>query len=206
MGHKGLEARMKPSVYGVGYLGGNLELKTSYNGKKCPIYNAWLRMLERCYSKKLHERFPSYIGCEVSDYFKNFSNFYEWCQDQLGFNCDDYELDKDLLIKGNKIYSESTCVFIPSEINLLLTKSTASRGQHLIGVYWSNTNKAFVATVRKNKEKREHLGLFNTELEAFDAYKTAKESFIKEQAEKWKGKIDPRAYEALMKYEVSSDD
>ena len=60
MNIKGLEARMKPSVYGIGYLGGNLELKTSYNGKKCPIYHTWLRMLERCYSKKLHERFPSY--------------------------------------------------------------------------------------------------------------------------------------------------
>ena len=59
-----------------------------------------------------------------------------------------------------------------------------------------------MATVSKNKGKQEHLGLFNTELEAFNAYKEAKESFIKEQAEKWKGKIDPRAYEALMNYTV----
>ena len=106
---------------------------------------------------------------------------------------DGFELDKDLLIKGNKVYSESTCVFIPQEINLLLTKSTARRGKHLIGVCWHKANKAFVAVVCKNKGKREHLGLFNTELEAFNAYKQAKESFIKEQANKWKGKIDERA-------------
>ena len=96
--------------------------------------------------------------------------------------------------------------FIPQEINSLLTKRTASRGNHLIGVHWSNTNKAFVAQVNKNKGKREYLGLFNTEIEAFNAYKTAKESFIKEQANKWEGKIDDRAYEALMKYEVNIDD
>ena len=60
--------------------------------------------------------------------------------------------------------------------------------------------------VRQNKRNSEHLGLFNTELEAFKAYKTAKESFIKEQAEKWKSQIDPRAYEALMNYQVEIND
>ena len=47
---------------------------------------------------------------------------------------------------------------------------------------------------------------FNTELEAFNAYKEAKESFVKEQAEKWKGKIDNRAYDALMSYKVEITD
>ena len=47
---------------------------------------------------------------------------------------------------------------------------------------------------------------FNTELEAFNAYKTAKESFIKEQANKWKSQIDNRAYNALMNYEVEITD
>ena len=101
---------------------------------------------------------------------------------------------------------ENTCIFIPSEINSLLIKSTASRGKHLIGVCWSNTNKAFVAKVSRNEGQQEHLGFFNTELEAFDAYKTAKETFIKEQAEKWKSQIDPRAYNALMNYQVEIDD
>ena len=40
----------------------------------------------------------------------------------------------------------------------------------------------------------------------FNAYKQAKESFIKEQAEKWKGKIDNTAYKALMDYEVDITD
>ena len=73
-------------------------------------------------------------------------------------------------------------------------------------MHWSKTNKAFVAQVNKGKGKRENLGYFNTELEAFNAYKIAKESFIKEQAEKWKSQIDVRAYEALMKYTVNITD
>ena len=205
MRYKGLEARMKPSVCGVGYLGCNLELKASYNGKKCPIYYAWVRMFERCYSKKFHRINPTYVGCTVSEEFKDYSKWWEW-YDNYQYKHDGWHLDKDLLLKGNKIYSESTCVFIPREINQVLVKREASRGEHLIGVSWHKTRKAFVAKVNKSKGKREWLGLFNTELEAFNAYKQAKEAFIKEQAEKWKGKIDERAYEALMNYEVSISD
>ena len=96
--------------------------------------------------------------------------------------------------------------FIPSEINSLLIKCTASRGEHLVGVYWCKTAKAFVARVNRNKGGSEHLGLFKTEIEAFNAYKTAKEAFVKEQANKWKSQIDERAYEALMSYEVEITD
>ena len=87
-----------------------------------------------------------------------------------------------------------------------MIKRVALRGESLISVHWDKTNKAFRARVNKNKGKQEHLGYFTTELEAFKAYKQAKESFIKEQAEKWKDKIDPRAYEALMNYQVEIDD
>ena len=96
--------------------------------------------------------------------------------------------------------------YIPQEINSLLVKREASRGENLIGVYWDKTKKAFRATVRKNKGKSEHLGYFKTEIEAFKAYKTAKESFVKEQANEWKDRIDPRAYNALMNYTVEITD
>ena len=51
-----------------------------------------------------------------------------------------------------------------------------------------------------------HVGYFNTEIEAFEAYKQAKENHLKEVAEKWKGKIDDRAYNALMEYQVEITD
>ena len=197
-----------PSVFDVGIVG--TKYPATVNGRITKEYNRWHSMLERCYSDTFKKKHPTYEGCEVSDNFKSYEYFYEWCQKQIGFNNEGngnpFQLDKDLLIKGNKVYSETTCVFLPQEINKILTKRTTSRGEHLIGVCWSNTNKAFMAQVSKNKGKREHLGFFNTELEAFNTYKQAKEEFIKEQAEKWKGKIDERAYEALINYTVEITD
>ena len=193
-----------PSVYGIGITG--TKYPTKINGVLTKEYTLWKSMLERCYSDVLKKRCPTYEGCEVSDKFLYYEYFYEWCNKQIGFSNKDWHLDKDLLVKGNKLYSENTCVFIPSEINTLLTKREASRGENLIGVCWSKTHKAFRVMVCKNRGKPEHLGYFKTEIEAFRAYKQAKETFIKEQANKWKDKIDIRAYEALMNYEVNIDD
>ena len=193
-----------PSVYGVGITG--TKYPSKINGVKTKEYTLWCNMLKRCYSDSSKKEYPTYEGCEVSDNFKSYEYFYEWCINQIGFDNEGWHLDKDLLNKGNKVYSEYTCVFIPSEINSLLVKREALRGEHLIGVYWHNTKKAFVAQVSKGKGKSERLGLFNTEIEAFNAYKTAKETFVKEQANKWKSQIDLRAYEALMNYTVEITD
>ena len=204
----GVKDRYLPSVYGVGVIGDKYPSKV--NGVLTKEYKLWTSMLVRCYSDDFKKKQPTYEGCEVSDNFKNYEYFYEWCHKQIGFgndgNGNPFQLDKDLLIKGNKAYSEDSCVFIPTEINSLLVKRENMRGKYLIGVYWNKTANAFVAQVSKNKGMQEHLGVFNTELEAFRAYKQAKETFIKEQAEKWKGKIDDRAYEALMDYTVEITD
>ena len=193
-----------PSVYGVGILG--TKYPPSFNGVQTKEYTLWCDMLKRCHSDNLKNKRPTYGGCEVSENFKSYEYFYKWCHKQIGFDNEYWQLDKDLLIKGNKVYSESTCVFIPREINSLLIKREASRGRHLIGVCWDKRGKAFIAQVGKSKGKRERLGLFKTEIEAFNAYKQAKESFIKEQANKWKGQIDDRAYNALMSYTVEITD
>ena len=193
-----------PSVFGVGMLG--TKYPPTINGVLTKEYMLWTDMLRRCYSDTYKKKQPTYEDCEVSNNFKSYEYFYEWCHNQIGFNNKDWHLDKDLLIKGNKVYSENSCVFIPREINLVLTKSEASRGNHLIGVYWCNANKAFKAMVCKGKGRREYLGYFNTEIEAYNAYKTAKEAFVKEQAKNWKSQIDDRAYKALMNYQVEITD
>ena len=196
--------RLSPSVHGVGIVGTEYPIRVS--GVLTKEYELWKSMLRRCYSDSSKKKRPTYEGCEVSENFKSYEYFYEWCNKQVGFNNKDWQMDKDLLVKGNKVYSEYSCVFIPAEINSLLIKCTASRGEHLVGVYWCKTAKAFVARVNRNKGGSEHLGLFKTEIEAFNAYKTAKEAFVKEQANKWKSQIDDRAYEALMNYTVEITD
>ena len=193
-----------PSVFGIGTVGTKYPI--SEGDVLTKEYMLWYNMLRRCYSDNSKKKNPTYEGCEVSNKFKSYEYFYEWCHNQIGFGVDGFELDKDLLVKGNKVYSEDSCIFIPKNINLLLTKCEASRGKHLIGVSWSNTNNAFVAMVRKNKGKSEWLGLFKTEPEAFNAYKKAKENYLKEQANKYKSQIDLRAYNALMNYEVNIND
>ena len=196
--------RLSPSIYGIGVVG------TKYLTYECGVqtkeYTLWKNMLERCYSDTYKKKHPTYKDCEVSENFKSFEYFYEWCHSQIGFSNQGWYLDKDLLTEGNKVYSENICVFIPSEINKVLVKREALRGEYLIGVGWHKKGKAFVATVNKNKGKREYLGSFTTEIEAFNAYKQAKESFIKEQANKWESQIDPRAYEALINYQVEITD
>ena len=193
-----------PSVCGVGVVGTKYPIRV--NGTLTKEYTLWQNMLQRCYSNTFQKKQPTYEGCEVSENFKSYEYFYEWCHKQIGFDNEGWHLDKDLLVKGNKVYSEDSCVFIPVEINLVLTKRTASRGEHLIGVCWNKIANAFVSQVSKNKGKQEHLGLFNTETEAFSAYKVAKESFVKEQADKFKSQIDDRAYNALMNYTVNIND
>ena len=193
-----------PSVCGVGILGTKYPSKV--NGRNINEYNLWKNMLERCYSDNSKKKNPTYEGCKVSENFLHYEYFYEWCHSQIGFDNEGWHLDKDLLIKGNKVYSESTCVFLPREINQLLIKCESLRGEHLIGVSWHKRDKAFMARVSKNKGGSEWLGYFNTELEAFNTYKQAKESFVKEQAEKWQSQIDPRAYNALINYTVEITD
>ena len=133
-----------PSVFGVGILGTKYPSKV--NGVITKEYELWKSMLKRCYSDIFKKQRPTYEGCEVSENFKSYEYFYDWCNSQVGFGNKDRQLDKDLLVKGNKVYSEYSCVFIPQEINSLLTKCTASRGEYLIGVSWHKTKKSFCST------------------------------------------------------------
>ena len=173
------------------------------NGKITKEYTLWRSMLQRCYSKPFLEKQPTYIGCSVSDNFKHYHLFHVWCQTQVGFGKEGYQLDKDLLIKGNKLYSEDTCVFIPNVTNSILLKTAAGRGLLPIGV--TKNRKGFRAKCRiDGKEKC--LGTFPILEDAFKEYKLFKESHIKAQAEIYKHEIDVRAYLALLNYKVEIGD
>lgn len=194
--------RLVPSVCGVGVIGNET---TKVNGKALKEYQLWHNMLERCYCDKMHKINPSYKDCYTSENFNYYPYFKDWCSKQIGFNSKGWALDKDILVKGNKVYSENTCCFVPHDINLMFTKRESKRGEHPIGVYYSSDRNGFIAMLSITN-KRKGLGTYSTPEEAFQSYKQAKEDYIKDVANKWKDQIDPRAYEALMNYQVEITD
>ena len=173
------------------------------NGKVMKEYQIWTDVLRRCYSEFELNRHPTYRGCEASDGFKRFSGFLSWVRGQIGFCESGWQLDKDILFKNNKIYSEDTCCFVPPEINGLFVKNNRNRGLLPIGV--KKEPKGYSSTCNVNK-KHHYLGMFDTVDEAFNSYKEAKEDYIKEVANKWRSSIDNRVYEALMAYQVEITD
>lgn len=191
--------KLLPSVQGVGILG---DEPIRENGQLLKEYKLWQDMLKRCYDSKYHDTRPTYKGCSVSNNFRYYPYFKEWCNKQIGFDQDGFDLDKDILSKGTKIYSEDTCCFVPSEINNSFTVSNNKNSNYFIGVSYHKKCGKFCSRLNKFGKKNS-LGCFDTELEAFHAYKEAKEAYVKELANKWKDQIDPRVYEALMKYEIS---
>lgn len=159
----------------------------------CPFYQTWTSMLQRCYSAKLQERNPTYIGCTVSEEWKRFSNFRGWmvAQDWEGM-----QLDKDLLLEGNKGYSEETCVFVTKAVNMFTVERGNDRGEWLIGVYWHKGTSKFISRCSNPfTKKREHLGLFVNELEAHQEWLKRKLELAKELAAI---QTDPRVAEALI--------
>ena len=202
-----IKDRLAPAVFGVGVLG---DVLTIVDGVRLKEYELWKNMIKRCYSKNYHEKFPTYSSCSVSENFKYYPYFKEWCNKQAGYTSQDdkgnaFQLDKDILVKGNKVYSEELCVFVPKEINMLMVKCDRKRGDNPIGVFYHNRDKKYVAKC-KVSNKTVHLGHYLTSTEAFIVYKNFKESYIKEVANKWKDQIDVRVYEALMKYHVEITD
>ena len=160
----------------------------------------WHSMIRRCYSEKSHKRNPTYIGCSVDTRWLKFSNFKSWFDEHY---IQGWCLDKDILVQGNKIYSPNTCCFVPNEINTIFSHKTRERNLPQGVVF--NRNKKYVARTRIDG-KEVHLGQFDNVLDAFNAYKEAKENWIKQVADKWKDKLEPRVYEALYNYQVEIND
>lgn len=158
---------------------------------KCPFYEKWSNMIIRCYSKNKRE---CYKGCTVSDEWLVFSNFRNWMVSQ---DWENKELDKDILVKGNKLYSPETCIFIDQHINTLLINKGAGRGKYALGVTFCKLNKKFRSSCSKNG-KLKSLGYFKTEKEAHNAYCNYKYQAIKEAPEGQKGPLK----NALLNYEI----
>jgi hypothetical protein len=187
------------SVLGIGYIGVG-----DYCSKNKKIMSTWKSLIKRCGCNTYKNNNPTYSDVTVCDDWYNFQNFAKWYEDNYKYKTMyDWSLDKDILIKGNKVYSPETCCFVPKQINTLFVKCDSTRGKYLIGV--RKRNKVFSVNL-SIFGKVVFLGQYPTELEAFEAYKTAKERHIKNVADKWKSLIDPKVYTAMYKYVVEITD
>ena len=188
------------SVCGVGYNGvGEYSNKTHRN-----LYMIWADMIRRCYDESFQNKNQSYKGCSVCDEWHNFQNFAKWYEDNYyEVDGETMHLDKDILFKGNKVYSPETCVLVPQSINVLFVKRDSARGGLPIGVS-KNRNK-YRAGINLNG-KSKHLGIFDCPTKAFICYKNFKENLIKDVANKYKDIIPSNLYNSMIEYEVEITD
>ena len=188
------------TVLGVGYLGKNYITK-----EDSKAYCTWHGMLERCYDSTYQQKKPTYKGCFVCNEWLNYSVFKQWYDNNFYvIKNDQLHLDKDILKKKNKCYCPEHCILVPRRINSLFTNGTNVRGQLPVGVTLDRTTyRARLSTLEKG---RIDLGHYKNIEEAFNAYKIAKESYIKQVAEEYKSQIPKRLYEAMYNWIVEIDD
>lgn len=203
---KSIKCPYERNIFGKGYLGEG-KYKTKINGKITRCYITWNDMLKRCYNSKHQEKQPTYKGCKVCDDWLNFQHFANWYENNYyEVSGQRMHLDKDILIKGNKIYSPYTCIFVPQEINELLVKRQNCRGEYPIGVSYNKSSNKFKSSCNNVHKKNICLGNFDNHIDAFNEYKRFKELTIKKVADKYKDEIPHELYKILYLYEVEITD
>lgn len=188
-------------IYGWGVNDVDCPTKTNeiVNNKKvrtgCRYYIRWLNMLTRCFSENYHSMKPTYTDCYVCEEWKYFSNFKKWVDSQPNRDWMNCELDKDLLVDGNKVYSPDTCVFISRQVNIFNSGRT---GVYLRGVsyvpYRNKINPYYAKCNNPFTHKQKHLGYFDNELDAHKAWQAKKHEYACQLADL---QDDPRVADAL---------
>jgi hypothetical protein len=192
-------------IFGIGYLGAEKQIGINNDFE----YSRWHHILERCYGKEITSRNITYKDCQVCEEWYNFQNFKKWF-DENYYQVNDEKMciDKDILIKWNKIYSPNTCLIVPENINKLFVREKSRRGNTPIGVsIYDNVIYARMSKVINGKWTRIEIGShYNNTEQAFYAYKKEKEKHIKEIADLYKDKIPKRLYDAMYNYIVEITD
>lgn len=201
-----------PNIYDSGYVGVGKHI-VAVKRKATHKYETWRDMIRRCHSESFQNKNQCYKDASVCEEWYNFQNFGDW-YDENYYKIDGQKmnLEKDILVKGNKRYSPETCVFVPSCINSVFTKSDKVRGEYMIGVNFHSRDKVFEAGCNDmflnsgTKKPRKHLGRFTSEVDAFLVYKEYKEDYIKRVADFYKDLIPNKLYEAMYNWVVESTD
>lgn len=185
---------LQPTVYGWGINDVNYKVTKNttigYHSKgkrirkmewTCPYYQDWSKMIQRCFDKKYLDKHPSYIGVQVCQDWRYLSNFISWVDSQPNTEWENCDLDKDLVLKGSRLYSPETCVYLDQSLNQFLTNYKERGGSRLVGAYYvphNNKNMPYMSQLRSPfTGKIEYLGAYYTELEAHLAWKAKKHEY-----------------------------
>lgn len=171
------------------------------------IYSYWSSMINRCYLNNISDYTKViYKDIAVCEEWMNFQNFAKWHEDNY-YEIDGHimNLDKDILVKGNKVYSPDTCRYVPHRINTLFINGKRNRGKYPVGVYYDKERNRFRVNINING-KHKKLGRFKTPIDAFNKYKEEKEKLIKSVADEFKEYIPSEIYDAMYKWEIMIDD
>ena len=149
--------------------------KAGLKNASCPFKRKWQHMMMRCRDRVFLDKNPTYVGCAVCDEWLDFVNFKTWMESQ---DWEGNQLDKDLLVYGNKVYSPETCLFVSHAVNSFMTEHGAARGLWPIGVTRDPSCIRFKARCRNPfTKKQETIGMFDTPEEAHSAWKSRKKEF-----------------------------
>ena len=162
-----------------------------YNISDCPYYKRWAEMLTRCYTTDI-TKYKPYKGCTVDTLWHTFSSFKAWMQQQ---DWKGKELDKDLLVLGNTVYSPTTCIFISKLVNNVIKRKLATR-PYPCGVYYRESWRKPYVAMGSYLSKQYTIGSYHTILEAEEAYKLDKNENIRAVA----CLESPRIREALLQH------
>ena len=185
--------RPRKPLYGVGVNDAHYATQPMVNGVKLmdPAYSSWATMLKRAYNRKYQVTHPTYSDVTVCREWHSFSTFRAWWLDN---HRDGLNLDKDLLVVGNREYSPWSCLYVPRWLNNFTEDRGAGRGEFPIGVSIHKQTGKFESGCRNPiTGKENYLGLFNTPEAAHDAWLRYKLS-LAEQLKPEMDSIDKRIY------------
>ncbi len=188
------ETEYKDKVYGVGTSKAGIYKRN----KKCPAYQVWVGMLQRCYEVGYEKKKKGYENVSVCADWLDYQVFAHWYMEQKGATLG-WQIDKDLLYNEqglgiNKIYCPELCLLLPERLN----KAIQSEVEASVEI----RGNSFRARIKDVNSKTKSLGTFKTKDEAIVAYKKAKIEKIRELIEPLLTILPTYSYNALYNYNV----
>lgn len=168
-------------------------------------YDYWLNMNRRV-TPEYKERFPSYHDMTVSEEFRDFNTFVEWCKSQVGHDQKGYVLDKDIMgtLLGTKSYCKSACIFVPQAINIFVAVRNKAV-KYYTGVSYQEACGKYIISCSQLNGKNKTLARVNCPVKGYEICKAEKVRLAKVLADEYKGQVDDRVIEILSNFEKYID-